>query len=79
MTMTSEDVELRVRRGRDRPLTVLADLDPDGGRPPRLCAGWAGRDPAAHQHGVPVLDRPGSRHGGHARELPRCLSKSAAA
>src|SRR3712207_5144709 len=48
MTMTSEDVELRVRRERDRLLTVLEDLDADGWRTPSLCAGWTVRDLVVH-------------------------------
>ena len=48
MTTTRDDVDLRVRRERDRLLTVLEGLDADQWRTPSLCAGWTVRDLVVH-------------------------------
>src|SRR5215213_4099791 len=48
MTATEDDVDLRVRRERDRLLTVLEGLDADQWRTPSLCAGWTVRDLVVH-------------------------------
>src|SRR5919206_928997 len=48
MTTTRDDVDLRVRRERDRLLAVLEGLDADQWRTPSLCAGWTVRDLVVH-------------------------------
>jgi uncharacterized protein (TIGR03083 family) len=48
MTGTRDDVDLRVRRERERLLTVLVGLEADQWRTPSLCAGWTVRDLAVH-------------------------------
>jgi uncharacterized protein (TIGR03083 family) len=48
MTGTRDDVDLRVRRERERLLTVLEGLDAGQWRTPSLCAGWTVRDVVVH-------------------------------
>jgi uncharacterized protein (TIGR03083 family) len=48
MTGTSDDVDLRVRRERERLLAVLEGLDDAGWRTPSLCTGWTVRDLVVH-------------------------------
>jgi uncharacterized protein (TIGR03083 family) len=48
MTGTSDDVDLRVLRERERLLAVLEGLDDAGWRTPSLCTGWTVRDLVVH-------------------------------
>ena len=48
MTGTSDDVDLRVLRERERLLAVLEGLDDAGWRTPSLCTGWTVRDVVVH-------------------------------
>jgi uncharacterized protein (TIGR03083 family) len=48
MTGTRDDVDLRVRRERERLLAVLEGLDDAGWRTPSLCTGWTVRDLVVH-------------------------------
>jgi uncharacterized protein (TIGR03083 family) len=48
MTGTRDDVDLRVRRERERLLTVLEGLDAGQWRTSSLCAGWTVRDVVVH-------------------------------